>query len=105
MDIDASAAVCAIAGLDIPDFFRNSTEQEREEWRRLNLEGSRKFEQNLKEIRFKGVEESFNTSVIVFEFIFDKNSEIKISDRENGITLLKKRDTGEIIMAGIGLKL
>jgi hypothetical protein len=99
VDIDATAAVYSIAGIDIPIFCRNPSEQDRIEWKAMSEEWNKRAQQDLQEIRMKEIKEMGNTYIAVFDFVRKSGK-----TSENYITLLKKSDTGEIVMAGLGIK-
>ena len=69
----------------------------------MGEEWNKRTPPDLQEIRLKEIKEMGNTYIAVFEFV-KKSDEQPIKTYENYITLLKKSDTGEIVMAGLGIK-
>jgi|BioPla2DNA2_1021312.scaffolds.fasta_scaffold24854_2 hypothetical protein len=105
-DPEATAAIFAIAGLDIPAGFRNITDEDRATLKKNKVlfhpNGS-----DLRELKFKEVKKQFNTYIAVFEFTREvgDGTTSKMATTVNHIVLLKRRDTGKIVMAGLGTKI
>jgi hypothetical protein len=103
-DIDSVAAIYATAGLDIPTDLRNPTEESRNAWRSSVLEVNRTLAERLRKLRLVEIKDHFNTYIAVFEFTneISDGTTSKMATTVNRIVLLKRGDTGKIVIATIG---
>ena len=108
-DIDSQAAVYAFAGLDVPIDLKDPTEEFEDFLRDTAHEMNKKIAVCIRELRLLEVKEAGNTYVAFFEFTLEKmNEKTATGDMitsEEHLTFVKKRDTGEIFIAAIGMNL
>jgi hypothetical protein len=101
-DIDSIVAIYTVAGLDVPNMFRDLTPEERASLNEVNGEYTQWLSQNVKEVKLKEIKEIGNTYVAVIGFVVRGKEGAADVEQEDRLTFLKKRNTGEIVIAGIG---
>lgn len=104
--MDALDALYAIAGANGPDEFKDPTDEARDAWKAAREADRRSGAESLKGLKLTEVKAMGNSYVAVFEFthvVPDKTP--PETPPTTHVNLLKKQDTGEIVVVDLGITL
>ncbi len=105
-NMDALDALYAIAGANSPDEFKDPTDEARDAWKAAREADRRPGAESLKGLKLTEVKAMGNSYVAVFEFthvVPDKTP--PETPPTTHVNLLKKQDTGEIVVVDLGITL
>jgi hypothetical protein len=101
-DLDTTIALCYFAGEEIPGFMKSAGEQERRAYADRSVAMNHDLFDSLKSVELVEVKEKFGTFCAILDCKFDQTSKRPIKNRKFPFSLLKKKESGEIIVAGFG---
>jgi hypothetical protein len=106
-DIDAIVALCHFSGEEIPSIMKSPNDQERRAFADKSLASNHMFFDSLKSVELVEIKGKFGTFCAILDCKFDQTAKNSITngpitDRKFPFTFLKKKISGEIIIAGIG---